>query len=363
MDDERAIAERYRLLVEQGRLDERARRRWAAAQARAAGFGGIAAVARATGISQSTIRRGLLELDRAVELEPGRVRRPGAGRPAIAEREPGLVEDLERLIDPLGRDPQEPALRWTCNSAAALAKALRERGHSIVDRTVLRLLAARGYSLQANRRSRDGSRRPDRDAQFEYINRTVEAALVAAEPAICVEVKRSEPGGGCPQVGITDETARLTANVIDGWWERIGLPRSSGARALTVIADFAGPESDGTRTWMVELQRLSNRLRLELVVRHFPAATTRWNATEHRLLGFIGAAGGSGDGAIDYEVVVSAIARPTACRPIRTWAWLQAGERPTGAAPPDRRPATLNVARSAFQGDWNYSVKPFPINN
>jgi hypothetical protein len=190
--DERAIAERYRLLSEQGVLDERGRRLWAAAEARSAGRGGIAAVVRATGISESTVLRGLADLDSGEVLEPGRVRRAGAGRVPILEREPGLGEDLEALVDPVTRgDPQSP-LRWTSKSAAKLAEALREIGHDVVDRTVLRLLKAKGYSLQANQKTREGASDPDRDAQFEQINRTVAEAIAAGQPAISIDSKKRE---------------------------------------------------------------------------------------------------------------------------------------------------------------------------
>ncbi len=360
MGDERAIAERYRRLSADGHFDERTRRLWAAAQARAAGFGGIAAVARATGISQATVRRGLRELDRADKLEQGRVRRRGAGRIRITDREPGLADDLERLIDPTGSEAQHAALRWTCRSAAQLAAALRARNHRVADRTVLRLLKANGYSLQANRRSRDGSRHPDRDAQFQYINRTVGAAIAAAQPAICVEVKRHGRAStaGWIQVGVTRETAQLTASVIGGWWERIGKPRFSGAGSLTITADFGGPGSELTRAWMLELQRISDRSGLELVVRHFPAATTRWTGVEHRLLVFAGARR-RGAPPVEHVVAINSIARPAPGRPVHTRAWLGLGGRQIHGQMSDRRPATLNVARSSFQADWNYRLNPY----
>jgi hypothetical protein len=185
----------------QGLLNERSRRRWAAAEARSHGRGGIAAVARATGISEGTVRRGLLELDAGEELEAERVRRAGAGRPGILEREPGLSEALDALIDPVTRGDPESPLRWTSKSAAKLAAALTEMDHQVVDRTVLRLLKAKGYSLQANKKTREGAQHPDRDAQFAHINQTVSEALSTGEPVISVDAKKRELVGDFKAVG------------------------------------------------------------------------------------------------------------------------------------------------------------------
>jgi transposase len=198
--DEDAIRERYGVM--KGLLNERSRRRWAAAEARSHGRGGIAAVARATGISEGTVRRGLAELDAdGEELEAERVRRAGAGRPGILEREPGLSEALDALIDPVTRGDPESPLRWTSKSGAKLAEALREMGHRVVDRTVLRLLKAKGYSLQANKKTREGAQHPDRDAQFAHINETVTAAFAAGEPVISVDAKKRELIGDFKAVG------------------------------------------------------------------------------------------------------------------------------------------------------------------
>jgi hypothetical protein len=198
--DERAMAERYRLLSAQGVLDERRRRLWAAAEARAAGRGGIAAVVRATGISESTVLRGLSDLESGELPRPGRVRRH-PGRVPILDREPGLADDLERLVDPVTRGDPESPLRWTSKSAAKLAEALREMGHDVVDRTVLRLLKAKGYSLQANKKTREGSQHPDRDAQFAHINQTVAEAIAQGEPVISVDAKKRELIGDFKAVG------------------------------------------------------------------------------------------------------------------------------------------------------------------
>ncbi|MGH3024871.1 MAG: ISAzo13 family transposase, partial [Gaiellaceae bacterium] len=197
--DESAIAERWRLMV--GSLDERGRRRWAAAEARSHGRGGIAAVVRATPVSESTVRRGLAELDAGGVAEPGRVRRPGAGRSPITVSDPTLVSDLERLVEPDVRGDPERALRWSSKSGAKLAEGLRAAGHRVADRTVLRLLKERGYSLQANRKAKEGSSHPDRDAQFRQINETAKAALQAGEPVISVDTKKKELVGDFKNAG------------------------------------------------------------------------------------------------------------------------------------------------------------------
>lgn len=201
MIDEAAIGERFRLLRDQGLLDERGRRLWAAVEARSHGRGGIAAVVRATGISESTVTRGLAELDWGEVLAAGRVRRPGAGNKPVTETHPGIEEALERLVEGGTRgDPQSP-LRWTSKSATKLADGLRELGHDVAGRTVARLLRAMGYSLQANRKTLEGVRHPDRDAQFEHINATVAAALAACQPVISVDAKKRELVGDFKAVG------------------------------------------------------------------------------------------------------------------------------------------------------------------
>ena len=200
MVDERAIAERFELLSAQRILDERGRRVWAAVEARSAGRGGIAAVVRATGISESTVLRGLADLESGEVPRPGRVRRH-PGRVPILEREQGLDEDLERLIDPATRGDPESPLRWTSKSGAKLAEGLREKGHDVVDRTVLRLLKVKGYRLQANKKTREGASHPDRDAQFAHINKTAEEAITAGEPVISVDTKKRELVGDFKAVG------------------------------------------------------------------------------------------------------------------------------------------------------------------
>jgi hypothetical protein len=398
--DERAIAERYRLLSAHGVLDERGRRLWAAAEARAAGRGGIAAVVRATGISESTVLRGLADLDsEEPPLPAGRVRRH-PGRAPISEREPGLVEDLERLVDPVTRGDPESPLRWTAKSGAKLAEALRELGHDVVDRTVLRLLKAQGYSLQANKKTREGAQHPDRDAQFAHINDTVAAAIAAGEPVISVDTKKRElvgdfkavgrefqPAGkpvevrghdfkdkelghaipygvydltadeGWVSVGITSDTATFAVNTIISWWQHLGKTRYAHATTLTITADSGGSNSPRTRLWRVELQRLADATGLEIRVCHFPPGTSKWNKIEHRMFSFV-SLNWRGKPLESLEVIVSLIAGTTTNMGLKIYAQLDDRVYEKGVEVSDQQLAAVNITRHAFHGDWNYTITP-----
>jgi hypothetical protein len=399
MVDERAMAERYGLLSAQGVLDERGRRLWAASEARAAGRGGIAAVVRATGISESTVLRGLKDLDSGELPRPGRVRRH-PGRTPILEREPGLAEDLERLVDPVTRGDPESPLRWTSKSGAKLAEALRELGHDVVDRTVLRLLRAKGYSLQANQKTREGAQHPDRDAQFQHINQTVAEAIALAEPVISVDAKKRElvgdfkavgrefePKGrpvevrghdfkdkqlghaipygiydltaeqGWVSVGITSDTAQFAVNAIIGWWEHLGRERYPHARTLTITADSGGSNNPRTRLWRHELQRLADTTGLSIRVCHFPPGTSKWNKIEHRLFSFV-SLNWRGKPLESLEVIVSLIASTTTNTALKVYAQLDDGSYERGIEITDAQLAAVNITRHTFHGDWNYTITP-----
>jgi hypothetical protein len=398
--DERAIAERYRLLSEQRVLDERGRRLWAAAEARSAGRGGIAAVVRATGISESTVLRGLADLASGEVLTPGRVRRPGAGQVPILEREPGLWEALERLVDPVTRGDPESPLRWTSKSGAKLAQALRELGHDVVDRTVLRLLKANGYSLQANKKTREGAQHPDRDAQFAHINQTVADAVKAGQPVISVDTKKRELVGdfkavgrefertGAPvevrghdfkdealghaipygiydltadegwvSLGITRDTATFAVNAILDWWRHLGRNRYPDARTLTITADCGGSNSPRTRLWKLELQRLADQTGLEIVVCHFPPGTSKWNKIEHRMFSFM-SLNWRGKPLESREVIINLIAGTTTSTGLKIYAQLDEREYERGVTVSDQQLATVKITRNAFHGEWNYAVSP-----
>jgi Rhodopirellula transposase DDE domain len=397
--DERAIAERYRLLSARGVLDERGRRLWAAAEARSAGRGGIAAVVRATGISESTVLRGLADLDSDEVPRPGRVRRH-PGRVPILEREQGLAEDLERLVDPVTRGDPESPLRWTAKSGAKLAEALREMGHDVVDRTVLRLLRARGYSLQANKKTREGAQHPDRDAQFAHINDTVAAAIAAGQPVISVDTKKRELVGdfkavgrefeptGAPvevrghdfkdkqlghaipygvydlvadegwvSVGITSDTATFAVNTIISWWQHLGKARYPHATTLTITADSGGSNSPRTRLWRVELQRLADSTGLEIRVCHFPPGTSKWNKIEHRMFSFV-SLNWRGKPLESLEVIINLIAGTTTNMGLKIYAQLDDRVYEKGVEVTDDRLAAVNITRHPFHGDWNYTIIP-----
>ncbi len=388
-----------------GELDERRRRLWAAAEARAAGRGGIAAVVRATGISESTVRRGLSDLDSGEVLEPGRVRRPGSGRPRLEDSDPTLIRDLERLVDPVTRgDPTSP-LRWTSKSGAKLAAALRGMGHEIVDRTVLLRLKVLGYRLQANQKTREGADHPDRDAQFQHINDTVAAAIRAGQPAISIDTKKKEligdykavgrelertgrpvqvqghdfpdpevpkaiPYGvyditndeGWVSVGISADTATFAVTSIKAWWEHLGQERFPDAKTLTITADCGGSNNPRVRLWKTELQQLADDTGLTLEVCHFPPGTSKWNKIEHRLFSFI-SMNWRGKPLESYESVIELIAATTTNTGLKVYARLDEGTYPQKIKVTDEQLATVNITGHPFHPEWNYRITPSLIDS
>jgi hypothetical protein len=381
-------------------LDERGRRLWAAAEARSAGHGGITAVVRATGISESTVLRGLKDLDDGEVLAAGRVRKPGAGQVPILEREPRLWEDLDRLVDPVTRGDPESPLRWTSKSGAKLAEALRGMGHEVVDRTVLRLLKANGYRLQANKKTREGASHPDRDAQFAHISQTAAAAIAAGQPVISVDTKKRElvgdfkavgrefePTGepvevrghdfkdkqlghaipygvydlsadeGWVSVGITRDTATFAVNSILSWWQHLGKARYPQATSLTITADCGGSNSSRTRLWKLELQRLADETGLQIVVCHFPPGTSKWNKIEHRMFSFI-SLNWRGKPLESREAIIELIAGTTTTTGLKIYAQLDDREYEKGVTVSDEQLAAVNLSRETFHGEWNYSVTP-----
>ncbi len=400
MIDEAAIAERYRLLSSSEALNERTRRLWAAAEAASHGFGGIRAVARATGLHEETIRRGVRELESGEVLREGRVRRAGAGSKAVSETHPGIEEELERLVAPETRgDPCSP-LRWTSKSAAKLARALAERGYEVSDRTVLRLLKRMGYSLQANQKTREGADHPDRDAQFAHINDTVARAIERREPVISVDTKKREligdfkavgrelePTGkptlvrthdfkdkdlghaipygvldltrdeGWVNVGVDRDTAQFAAASIRGWWENLGRERYPHASELTITADSGGSNSYRTRLWKVELGKLADATGLKITVCHFPPGTSKWNKIEHRLFSFM-SINWRGKPLISHEVIISLIAATTTSTGLKVYAQLDHRPYPKEVEVTDEELAAVNITRNPFHGEWNYTIAP-----
>jgi len=396
--DEEAIGERFRALA--GELDERRRRLWAAAEARSCGFGGIAAVARATGISEGTIRRGLKELAAGERLEPGRVRRAGGGRRPLTETDPTLLQDLERLLEADTRGDPESPLRWTAKSVRQLAAALRELGHRVHFASVAKLLRALGYSLQSNRKAKEGASHPDRDAQFEHINATARAAITAGEPVISVDTKKKElvgdfknggrdwrPKGepelvrthdfkdkqlgkaipygvydlanneGWVSVGIDHDTAQFAVASIRSWWQHLGAERFPDATTLTITADCGGSNGNRTRLWKTELQRLADDTGLAVRVCHFPPGTSKWNKIEHRLFSFI-SINWRAKPLISRQVIIELIASTTTSTGLKVYARLDERTYPDKVKVPDAELAAVQIDRHPFHPEWNYTIKP-----
>jgi hypothetical protein len=399
--DEQAIGERYRALA--GELDERRRRLWAAAEARSHGRGGIAAVARATGIAENTVRAGLRELDSGERLEPGRVRRPGGGRRPLSASDPTLVEDLERLVDGGSRGDPELPLRWTAKSVRRLSDGLGQLGHRASHETVARLLRGLGYRLQANAKVREGRQHPDRDAQFEHINDTVTKAIDNAQPVISVDTKKKElvgdfknggrelrPKGspipvrvhdfkdkelgkaipygiydladdtGWVSVGIDHDTAQFAVASIRGWWQHLGLERYPAATTLTITADCGGSNGNRTRLWKTELQRLADDTGLRIRVCHFPPGTSKWNKIEHRLFSFI-TQNWRAKPLESLQVIINLIAATTTHTGLEVYARLDDRPYPRDVKVSGAELATVNLERHDFHPEWNYTITPHVI--
>ena len=397
MIDEQAIGERYRALA--GEFDER-RRPHATAEARSHGRGGVAAVARATGMSPTTIYKGLAELDSGEMLPAGRVRRAGGGRRPLTETDPTLLEDLERLVDADGRGDPESPLRWTAKSVRHLADALRGQGHRVHFTTVAKLLGGLGFSLQANAKTREGSEHPDRDAQFGHINETVKAALAASEPTISVDTKKKELVGdfkavgrelarkgspvpvrvhdfkdpelgkaipygiydigddsGFVSVGIDHDTAQFSVAAIRDWWGQLGAERYPDATTLTITADCGGSNSYRTRLWKTELQGLSDDTGLQLQVCHFPPGTSKWNKIEHRLFSFI-SHNWRGKPLVSHEVIVNLIGATTTRSGLEVYAQLDDRPYPKKITVTDAQLAAVNLTGDSFHPEWNYTISP-----
>ena len=398
MVDEVAIGERFRALA--GELDERQRRLWAAAEARSAGRGGIAATARATGMAVDTIRKGIRELESGSSPGPGRVRRPGAGRKPATAVDPRLAGDLERLVDAGTRGDPELPLRWTSKSVRKLADGLAELGHTVSYRTVARLLRRLGYSLQANRKTHEGAGHPDRDAQFEHINQTARAALAAGQPVISVDTKKKEligefknggrewaPAGapievnthdfpsqsqgraipygiydlahdeGWVAVGIDHDTSQFAAASIRAWWQHLGAQRFPDATTLTITADCGGSNGNRTRLWKTELQQLADDTGLAIRVCHFPPGTSKWNKIEHRLFSYI-SINWRGKPLTSHQTVIDLIAATTTRTGLKVYARLDDSAYPDKIKVTDTQLAAVQLEGDPFHPEWNYTIKP-----
>jgi Rhodopirellula transposase DDE domain len=397
MIDEIAIRSRYETI--RPGLDERERRLLAAAEARTAGYGGVSAVARATGIARSTIDRGLKDLE-ALDPAPPKVRRPGGGRPSLTQIDPTLLEDLQRLLEPATVGDPMRALMWVSKSHAKLAAALRDMGHKVSASRIPKLLERLRYRRQVNRKTKEGSHHPDRDAQFEHINKQVITLQAAGQPVISVDTKKKEligeyknagsdyrPQGcpdevkvhdfvdkelgkaipygvydiaanaGCVSVGIDHDTAEFAVNAIGRWHETMGRERYPGADRLMITADGGGSNGSRVRLWKMELQKLADATGLTLVVSHYPPGTSKWNKIEHRLFCHI-TQNWRGRPLTSRLAVVELIAATTTKTGLKVRCELDTKTYAKGIKVSDAEMATLNIKGHAFHPEWNYTISP-----
>jgi len=398
------VQARYELL--RPVMDERMTRLWAAAEAQSLGHGGGAVVTAATGIRSKRIWLGKLDLE-GLEASPPvekprdqRVRRPGAGRKPLVEKDPTLTADLERLVDPVTRGDPESPLRWTTKSKAKLAEELRKQGHQVSATTVGQLLHEMDYSLRALRKEREGTEHPDRNAQFEHINEQVQAFQERGQPVVSVDTKKKElvgdfKNGGqewqrtnrpehvrvhdfkdpelgkaipygvydqtCNEawvsVGIDHDTAEFAVNSLLGWWRRMGKPLYLGASELLVTADGGGSNASRSRLWKAQLQDFADRTGLAVTVCHFPPGTSKWNKIEHRLFSQI-TQNWRGRPLVSHETVVNLIAATTTSTGLHVKAKLDQRSYPTGKKVSKEVMRSLNIQRHDFHGDWNYTISP-----
>jgi hypothetical protein len=396
-DDLDGIAQRFEMM--KGRLDERLIREFAAVEASVYGYGGVRAVARATGLAINTVRRGLLDLS-APALMPGKVRRSGGGRPKLRNSDSSLVSDLEYLVDPFVRgDPMRP-LRWTCKSIRQLARELKAKGHGISPAKVAELLAEEGYSLQSHRKRDEGKGHLDRDAQFVYINEQVVSFQEQGQPVISVDTKKKElvgqfknagrewrPQGNPEEVKVYDfvdpesgkaipygvyditrneawvsvgrdhDTSEFAVESIRRWWRKMGANKYPNARKLLITADGGGSNSSRCHLWKWCLAQFSKETGLEISVCHFPPATSKWNKIEHRLFCHI-TQNWRGRALITHEVIVALIASTTTQAGLKVAAEPDESKYEVALKPTRQEMESIPLKRSDFHGEWNYTISP-----
>ena len=402
MPDAGSLTRKFEVL---GRvLDERTRRLVAAAEAQAIGFGGVTAVARASGLSRGTVIRGMVELKTAPKPSRGqRIRRKGAGRKRTVDQDATLKRDLEALVEPVTRGDPESPLRWTCKSVRQLASQLNKAGHRTSHRMVAELLHAMGYSLQANRKTLEGASHPDRDAQFHHISSKIREFQTAREPVISVDTKKKElvgdfknngrelrPKGdpekvrvhdfvipelgraapygvydvtqnaGWVSVGVDHDTAAFAAQSIRRWWESMGAEAYPKAGKLLITADSGGSNGARVRLWKLELQKLADETGLEITICHLPPGTSKWNKIEHRMFSFI-SQNWRGKPLVSHQVIVNLIAATKTKTGLRVRAELDPGKYPKGVKVSDKEVAAIRLERDKFHGEWNYTILPRSI--
>ena len=384
-----------------GVLDERGRRVWAAVEAEALGYGGQSIVAKATGLSRTTLHsEGLEKAQDPPANHRIRIRKEGGGRKKLTQQEPKLLSALEALVEPTTRGDPESALRWTCRSTRQLAAALKAQGYRIGHQTVASLLDDLGYSLQGNQKTTEGSSHPDRDAQFKYIQRRVEEFQSRGQPVVSVDTKKKEHVGdfknngkewrpkgnpervrvydfvdktlgkanpygvydttanvGWVSVGVDHDTAEFAVETLRRWWEKMGLSQYPVATELLVTADGGGSNGTRVRLWKVALQRLADQTGLRISVCHFPPGTSKWNKIEHRMFSYI-SLNWRGKPLISHEVIVNLIAGTTTRTGLKIQAELDTNVYPKGIQVTDKELEKVQIQKADFHGEWNYTLLP-----
>lgn len=402
LEDTEKIRTKYGVLNVE--LDERSRRIWAATEAKTLGHGGVAAVSRATGLAESTIRKGRKEIHRHPSLTKNedvvrRVRRAGGGRKALEHKDSDILVSLDALVDPTSRgDPMSP-LRWTCKSTRRLAEELLDQGYSVSHTKVGQLLASLHYSLQSTRKRMEGKTHPDRDAQFKFINGKVIDFQSRKQPVISVDAKKKEligrfansgqeyqptgkpeevetydfpsmaDGKGIPygiydmtrnqgwvSVGTDHDTAQFAVHSIRQWWYQMGRTAYPEAEELLITADGGGSNGSRNRLWKQEIQKFAEEVGLVVSVCHFPPGTSKWNKIEHRMFSHI-TKNWRGRPLTSHEVIVNLIANTTTNAGLKIQSALDAKEYPTGIKISDKEMAAINLEKDSFHGEWNYIIR------
>lgn len=393
------VNEKYEWISEH--LNEKSRRIWAATEANSIGWGGITIISKATGIDAKTIRKGITELGGKKGGESkNRIRRKGGGRKKLKDTEKNIVKALESLVNPVTRGDPESPLRWTCKSTYKLAEAMVKKGYKISQRTVYNLLVFLEYSLQSNKKTKEGTNHPDRDKQFKYINNQVKMFQKCNSPTLSVDTKKKENIGnyknngkeyrkkknpekvnghdfpnkklgkvspygvydigknkGWISVGISGDTAAFAVNTIRSWWYQMGVSSYKQTKKILITADCGGSNGNKVRLWKVELQKLANELNKEIYVSHFPPGTSKWNKIEHRMFSYI-SGNWRGRPLITREAVVNLIANTKTKTGLEIRSVLDENEYETGIKVSDDDMNIINISEARFHGEWNYCISP-----
>jgi transposase len=380
-------------------LNERTRRIWAAIEAKAMGRGGVTILSAATNLSRSTIHIGLDELKSKKRVDVEKIRRPGGGRKKITEKDKTLLNDLEAILEPATRGDPESVLRWTCKSTKQLASELNKKGYRVSDRKICDLLSDLGYSLQANRKTNEGKSHPDRDAQFLYIYKKVKNFQRAQQPVISVDTKKKELVGnfknqgkewnpkhkpidvdtydfpdknipkaapygvydvtkneGWVSVGISSDTAEFAVATIYKWWIKMGRERYPNAKRIYITSDCGGSNNRRSRLWKMELQKLADKIHMNIHVSHFPPGTSKWNKIEHKMFSFI-SINWRGRPLTTYNVIVNLISNTKTKTGLEIQAELDEKQYTKGIKISDKDFKSIKLKKCDFHGEWNYVIK------